>query len=107
MNFNKLFQNHCKKNNLEINSNQLKLINELNNFYNFNFKKSILNKIFSNKNSKPGFYLYGDVGVGKTMILNLTNIEFILMNLWSVFMILFLKIKKIKKKILLMYLWKN
>ena len=70
MNFNKLFLNHCKKNNLEINSNQLKLINELNNFYNFNFKKSILNKIFSNKNSKPGFYLYGDVGVGKTMILN-------------------------------------
>ena len=70
MNFNKLFLNHCKKNNLEINSNQLKLINELNNFYNFNFKKSILNKIFSNKNSKPGFYLQGDVGVGKTMILN-------------------------------------
>jgi cell division protein ZapE len=70
MNFNKLFLNHCKKNNLEINSNQLKLINELNNFYNLNFKKSILNKIFSNKNSKPGFYLYGDVGVGKTMILN-------------------------------------
>ena len=70
MNLKKLFLNHCKKNNLEINSNQLKPINELNNFYNLNFKKSILNKIFSNKNSKPGFYLYGDVGVGKTMILN-------------------------------------
>ena len=70
MNLNKLFLNHCKKNNLEINPNQLDLIEELTNFYNLNFKKSLLKKIFSNKNSKPGFYLLGDVGVGKTMILN-------------------------------------
>ena len=70
MNLNKLFLNHCKKNNLEINPNQLDLIEELTNFYNLNFKKSLLKKIFSNKNSKPGFYLQGDVGVGKTMILN-------------------------------------
>ena len=70
MNLNKLFLNHCKKNNLEINPNQLDLIEELTNFYNLNFKKSLLKKIFSNKNSKPGFYLRGDVGVGKTMILN-------------------------------------
>ena len=67
---NKLFLNHCKKNNLEINSNQLKLIDELNNFYNLNFNKSFLKKIFSKKNAKPGFYLQGDIGVGKTMILN-------------------------------------
>ena len=70
MNLNKLFLNHCKKNNLEINPNQLDLIEELNNFYNLNFNKSFLKKIFSKKNSKPGFYLQGDVGVGKTMILN-------------------------------------
>ena len=70
MNLNQSFQNYCKKNNLEINSNQLNLINELNNFYNLNFNKSFLKKIFSKDSSKPGFYLYGDVGVGKTMVLN-------------------------------------
>ena len=70
MNLNQSFQNYCKKNNLEINPNQLNLINELNNFYNLNFNKSFLKKIFSKDSSKPGFYLYGDVGVGKTMVLN-------------------------------------
>jgi cell division protein ZapE len=70
MNLNQLFQNHCKKNNLEINPNQLNLIDELNHFYDLNFNQSFLKKIFSKKNSKSGFYLYGDVGVGKTMILN-------------------------------------
>ena len=70
MNLKKLFLNHCKKNNLEINPNQLELVDQLNNFYNLNFNKSFLKKIFPNKNTKPGFYLQGDVGVGKTMILN-------------------------------------
>jgi cell division protein ZapE len=70
MNLNKLFLNHCKKNNLEVNPNQIDLIEELNQFYNLNFNKSILKKIFSKKNSKTGFYLQGDVGVGKTMVLN-------------------------------------
>jgi cell division protein ZapE len=70
MNLNKLFLNHCKKNNLEINSNQIDLVEALNQFYNLNFNKSFLKNIFSKKNSKPGFYLEGNVGVGKTMILN-------------------------------------
>ena len=70
MNLNKLFLNHCKKNNLEINSNQIGLIEDLSQFYNLNFDKSFLKKIFYKKKSKPGFYLQGDVGVGKTMILN-------------------------------------
>ena len=70
MNLNKLFTNHCKKNNLQVNPNQTDLIKELNHFYNLNFNKSILNKIFSKKNSKLGFYLQGGVGVGKTMILD-------------------------------------
>ena len=70
MNLNKLFLNHCKKNNLEINPNQLNLIEELSIFYNSNFKKSFLKKIFFTKDNKVGFYLQGDVGVGKTMILN-------------------------------------
>ena len=70
MNLNKLFLNHCKKNNLEINPNQLNLIEELDNFYNLNFNKSFFKKIFSTKDINIGFYLQGDVGVGKTMILN-------------------------------------
>ena len=70
MNLNKSFQNYCKINNLEINPDQLDLIQELNLFYNHNFNKSLLKKIFTKQNSKIGFYLQGDVGVGKTMILN-------------------------------------
>ena len=70
MNLNKSFQNYCKKKNLEINPNQINLIEELNLFYNQNFNNSILKKIFTKQNSKTGFYLQGDVGVGKTMILN-------------------------------------
>ena len=70
MKLEKLFLSYCKKDNLEINPNQIALIKELNDFYNINFDKSFLNKIFSKKNIKQGFYLQGDVGVGKTMILN-------------------------------------
>ena len=70
MNLNNLFQNFCKKNNLEINTYQLTIIDELKNYYNLNFNKSFLNKFFTKKNSKPAFYLQGGVGVGKTMILN-------------------------------------
>jgi cell division protein ZapE len=70
MNLNKSFLNYCKKNNLEINPNQLDLIEELNLFNNQSFNKSLLKKIFAKQNSKTGFYLQGDVGVGKTMILN-------------------------------------
>ena len=70
MNLNKLFLNHCKKNNLEVNTNQVNLIKELSSFYNLNFNKSFIKKIFSSKDNKYGFYLQGDVGVGKTMILN-------------------------------------
>jgi cell division protein ZapE len=63
MNLKKLFLDHCKKNNLEINPNQLELVGQLNDFYNLNFNKSFLKKIFSTK------------------ILNYVNNEFILMNL--------------------------
>ena len=70
MNLNKSYLNFCKKKNFEININQLDLVKELNNFYNINFNKSFLKKIFNQKKSKLGFYLQGDVGVGKTMICN-------------------------------------
>ena len=70
MNLNKLFINHCKKNNLEVNPNQIILIEQLNKFYKLNFNKSFFKNLLSQKKSKLGFYLHGDVGVGKTMILN-------------------------------------
>ena len=70
MNLINTFRNYCKKNNLEINPNQINLIKKLNIFYSTNFNKSLLKKIFSKKDAKPGFYLQGEVGVGKTMILN-------------------------------------
>ena len=49
MNLNKLFLNHCKKNDLEVNPDQIDLIEELSKFYNLNFDKSFLKKIFSKK----------------------------------------------------------
>ena len=70
MNLQKLFLKHCKKNKYEINQNQLNIIYNLNNYYKDNFQKNFLSKIFKKKNNKLGFYLVGDVGVGKTMILN-------------------------------------
>ena len=70
MNLNKLFLNYCKKKKLEVNPNQINTIDNLYKFYNLNFNKSFLKKIFSKTNSRVGFYLQGDVGVGKTMILN-------------------------------------
>ena len=44
MNLENLFQNFCKKNNLEINSYQLTVIHELKSYYKLNFNKSIFNK---------------------------------------------------------------
>tara|TARA_B100001057_G_scaffold38104_1_gene34352 strand:- start:1071 stop:2117 length:1047 start_codon:yes stop_codon:yes gene_type:complete len=70
MNLRKLFLNHCEKKQYEINQNQLNVINDLKNYYDRNFNQSLLNRIFKKKNNKYGFYLVGDVGVGKTMILN-------------------------------------
>ena len=70
MNLKKTFLNHCEKNQFEINNNQLDIINDLKEFYEKNFKHFSLLKIFSKKNTKLGYYLVGDVGVGKTMILN-------------------------------------
>jgi len=70
MNLNNLFLEHCKNKNYEINQNQLSIIDNLRDYYEDNFKQNFLNKILNKKNKKSGFYLVGDVGVGKTMILN-------------------------------------
>tara|TARA_B100001175_G_scaffold258689_1_gene227247 strand:+ start:6081 stop:7127 length:1047 start_codon:yes stop_codon:yes gene_type:complete len=68
-NLEKKYNKFCKYNNFEINNNQIKLIKKLEIFDSHNFK-SLVSKIFSKKNNKKSFYLFGNVGVGKTMILN-------------------------------------
>ena len=70
MNLNKLFLNHCEDKQYEINQNQIDIIDKLKDFYSSNFNQNFLKKFFKKEKSKLGFYLVGDVGVGKTMILN-------------------------------------
>jgi cell division protein ZapE len=70
MNLKKLFIKHCENQQYEINQNQLNIIDYLKIYYTENFKKSFLTKYFTKSKNKLGFYLVGDVGVGKTMILN-------------------------------------
>ena len=70
MNLNKLFLNHCEDKQYEINQNQIDIIDKLKDFYSNNFNQNFLKKFFKKEKNKLGFYLVGDVGVGKTMILN-------------------------------------
>tara|TARA_B100000795_G_scaffold269398_1_gene258651 strand:- start:65 stop:1117 length:1053 start_codon:yes stop_codon:yes gene_type:complete len=70
MNFKKLFINYCKNKDLEINEGQVNIVELIDKFYQLNFNTPILSILFSKKVEKLGFYLQGDVGVGKTMILN-------------------------------------
>ena len=70
MNLKKLFLNYCKKNELEINNNQITTIETINKFYLNNFDYNFFTSFFFKKKNILGFYLQGDVGVGKTMILN-------------------------------------
>jgi len=69
LNLEEKFKIHCNTQNLELNPNQITLVKKLDNFYKENFKSTLLN-FFSKQSSKKSFYLYGDVGVGKTMILD-------------------------------------
>jgi cell division protein ZapE len=77
MNLQNKFIEYCNTSNFEINLNQIKIINSLEKFSEENFVTSLL-KIFFNKKIKLGFYLHGDVGVGKTMLLNFyyNNLKF-------------------------------
>ena len=70
MNLNKSFLKHCQNHQFEINPNQVEIVNSLSNYYIENFKQNLLKKIFFKKFKKLGYYLVGDVGVGKTMILD-------------------------------------
>ena len=68
--FEKEFISYCKNQDLEVNPNQMTLIKKLEDYHHINYK-SFFSKLFSKQKTKKGFYLYGGVGVGKTMILNL------------------------------------
>ena len=70
MNLKDLFIKHCEDNQFEVNQNQLNIIKKLKDYYIKNFNQTLLKKILKKNNNKYGFYLVGDVGVGKTMILN-------------------------------------
>tara|TARA_Y100000591_G_C21816423_1_gene690983 strand:- start:186 stop:1223 length:1038 start_codon:yes stop_codon:yes gene_type:complete len=61
------FRFFCEKNNFESNAQQIQIIDLLDKF--LNNKESLLNRFFKKK-EKLCFYLYGKVGVGKTMLLN-------------------------------------
>ena len=61
------FKEFCAKNRFEINAQQIEIVNLLDRF--LNNKETILSKFFKKKR-RLCFYLYGKVGVGKTMLLN-------------------------------------
>ncbi len=69
--FKQSFESFCKKNSIKKNSEQLDLVEKFDEFHAIiNDDKTILKKIFSKSPQKLGYYVYGDVGVGKTMICN-------------------------------------
>ena len=68
-NLEETFNLFCNSKNLEVNQNQILVIKKLQDYYKKNFKSFIL-KFLTKGYSKKGFYLYGDVGVGKTMIMD-------------------------------------
>ena len=69
MNLKTFFLKHCEDQQYEVNQNQLNIVGYLKVFYSENFTQFFLTRFFKKKN-KLGFYLVGDVGVGKKMILN-------------------------------------
>ena len=66
----KQFLQYCKSNKLQQNAEQFKTLELLHNFNKTSFFQNLFLKLFNKKKDKLGFYLYGDVGVGKTMLLN-------------------------------------
>ncbi len=67
--FQQEFISYCENQDLEVNPNQITVIKRLEDYYHDNYK-SFFSKLFYKKKFKKGFYLYGGVGVGKTMILD-------------------------------------
>ena len=61
------FKEFCEINKLEVNAQQVKIINSLEKF--LDKRETFLSRLIKKK-EKLCFYLYGEVGVGKTMLLN-------------------------------------
>ena len=66
-NLKKKFEQFCKLKKYERNEKQIEIVNLLEKFLDSKTKSLLF---FKNKNFKSCFYLHGNVGVGKTMILN-------------------------------------
>ena len=67
----KKFIDYCISNKFEQNSKQIETLELLIDFYSNNLiNKNIFSKFLNKKSEKLGFYLFGDVGIGKTMILD-------------------------------------
>jgi cell division protein ZapE len=73
----KQFLKYCSDNKFQQNDEQIKALDLLVDFNQNNFSSNTLFNFFFKTKKKLGFYLYGDVGVGKTMLLNffLNNIK--------------------------------
>ena len=67
MNLKSSFKSFCELNKFEVNAQQIEVIDLLDKFINQN--ETFFNKLFK-KRKKLCFYLYGKVGVGKTMLLD-------------------------------------
>jgi cell division protein ZapE len=64
------FLQYCLDNKFQQNNAQIKSLELLTNFIRPDLSKNIILKLFTQPDKKLGFYLHGDVGVGKTMLLN-------------------------------------
>ncbi len=67
INLSSLFKEFCEQNKFEVNTQQVEIINSLNSF--LNQRENFIRRFFKKK-EKLCFFLYGKVGVGKTMLLN-------------------------------------
>ena len=66
-----VFLEYCSNNKFQQNKEQINTLDLIINFYEQSgVQKNKFFKLFGNKDNKLGFYLSGDVGVGKTMLLN-------------------------------------
>ena len=65
------FLKYCSHNQFQYNEEQIKALDSIINFYRYSspFKNKFFN-FFRKTGKKLGFYLHGDVGVGKTMLIN-------------------------------------
>ena len=66
----KKFLEYCRDNKYQQNKEQVKTLKLLEFFFKRTRTPNIFNRFFFRTNNKLGFYLHGEVGVGKTMILD-------------------------------------